>query len=474
MADDDNDAAGKPAVRMYYSSRRQADKMAADIKATGTLRSMTFAQRLDPCVGVFGKFMAVFNKQPNIHNVGVTVNVSLPSFKPPAKPTVDPQGHRAASIVLGTDAAVMCEVDPKTMEPISFPKQTKFHPDLKGPLSAAHGKIDPETGDYINYNLDVGKQPVYRIFQVSAAADKTDILATIPAKAAYIHSLFLTPNYVVLCIPVAHFQGNGAKILWEGNLLDSFKPFSAAEPCRWFVVDRHHAKGVVAEFTSPARFFFHSVNAFEDPSTGDLLCEAIDYPNRAIIDAFYYDVLLNRHDAATHFFRTQEDQQSFPQLTRYRLAKTNFSTSIATAKPNPTIDLKIPYPHAGDLPTINPLYRTRPHRFVYMLLTRGLSTLFDAIGKLDTHTGEVVLWEGGQGHTPGEAVFVPRPAAAAEGQKREEDDGVLLSVVLDGGRGTSYLVCLDAGSMREVGRAEAGFAVGFGLHGRHVAAEGKL
>ena len=471
MTDDDNDAAGEPTVRMYYSSRRQADKMAADIKATGTLRSMTFAQKLDPCVGVFGKFMAVFNKQQHVHNVGVTVNADLPSFKPPAKPTVDSQGHRAASIVLGTDTAVMCEVDPKTMEPIGFPKQTKFHPDLKGPLSAAHGKIDPNTGDYINYNLDLGKQPVYRIFQVSAATGKTDILATIPYKAAYIHSLFLTPNYVVLCIPVAHYQGNGIKILWEGNLLDSFKPFSAAEPCRWFIVDRHHAKGVVAEFSSPARFFFHTVNAFEDASTGDLLCEVIDYPNRAIIDAFYYDVLLNRHDAATHFFRTtQEEQQSSPQLTRYRLPKTNFSTTTNPVKPEPTIDLQIPYPHAGDLPTINPLHRTRPHRFVYMLLTRGLSTLFDAIGKLDTRTGEVVLWDGGRGHTPGEAVFVPRPAA--EGQKGEEDDGVLLSVVLDGGRGTSYLVCLDAPSMREVGRAEAGFAVGFGLHGRHVAAGG--
>ncbi len=469
VTDDDNDAAGEPTVRMYYSSRRQAEKMEADIKATGTLRSMTFAQKLDPCVGVFGKFMAVFNKQPRVHNVGVTVNVSLPSFKPPPKPTVDSQGHRAASIVLGTDAAVMCEVDPKTMEPIGFPKQTKFHPDLKGPLSAAHGKIDPDTGDYINYNLAFGKQTVYRIFRVSAATGKTDILATIPSKAAYIHSLFLTPDYVVLCIPVAHFQGNGAKIVWEGNLLDSFKPFSAAEPCRWFVVDRHHAKGVVAEFSSPARFFFHTVNAYEDASTGDLLCEVVDYPNRAIIDAFYYDVLLNRHDAATNFWRTtQEEQQCFPQLTRYRLAKTNFST---TAKPEATIDLQIRYPHAGDMPTINPLHRTRPHRFVYMLLNRSLSTLFDAIGKLDTHTGEVVLWEGGQGHTPGEAVFVPRPAAVQGG---EEDDGVLLSVVLDGGRRTSYLVCLDARSMKEVGRAEAGFAVGFGLHGRHIAADGKL
>jgi torulene dioxygenase len=49
-----------------------------------------------------------------------------------------------------------------------------------------------------------------------------------------------------------------------------------------------------------------------------------------------------------------------------------------------------------------------------------------------------------------------------------EDAGYLLSVILDGDRGTSYLLCLDAGSMREVGRAECGVAVGMGFHGKHV------
>lgn len=66
-------------------------------------------------------------------------------------------------------------------------------------------------------------------------------------------------------------------------------------------------------------------------------------------------------------------------------------------------------------------------------------------------------------HTPGEAIFVPDP------DRNEEDGGFLLSVILDGEKGTSYLLCLDAENMQEVGRAEVGVAVGFGFHGCHVA-----
>jgi torulene dioxygenase len=378
---------------VYYSSRRQSDKVAADIKAAGTLRSVTFAQKLDPCVGLFGKFMGVFDKRPDLYSVAVTVNPDLPTFKTPSKPAVDVQGHREASIVLGTDAAVMCEIDPKTMEPISFPKHSKFHRDLKGPLGCAHGKFDPDTGDYFNYNLELAKQPVYRVFRVSAATGKTDILATIPFKAAFIHSFFLTRTYLLLCVPVAHYKWSGLKILWEGNLLDSFKPFSPSDTCRWFVIDRHHGKGVVAQFSSPAGFFFHTTNAFDDPGTGDILCEVVDYPNRSIIDAFYYDVLLNRNNRAAAFWSTdQETLSSMSRLTRYRLRKQAFTTTAPL--PAPETVLQIPAPHAGDMPVINPLCRCKPHRYVYVLASRGLSTLFDAIAKVDTQTREVVRWEG--------------------------------------------------------------------------------
>jgi carotenoid cleavage dioxygenase-like enzyme len=57
-------------------------------------------------------------------------------------------------------------------------------------------------------------------------------------------------------------------------------------------------------------------------------------------------------------------------------------------------------------------------------------------------------------------VFVAGPTAAAE------DDGVVLSLVLDANNDNSFLLVLDAGSFEEVARAEVPHRIPFGLHGQ--------
>ncbi|KAB8293714.1 hypothetical protein EYC80_009199 [Monilinia laxa] len=86
----------------------------------------------------------------------------------------------------------------------------------------------------------------------------------------------------------------------------------------------------------------------------------------------------------------------------------------------------------------------------------------DGISKVDTLNNTTSYWENPVGHTPGETIFIPDPNGI------EEDDGVLLSVVLDGFQGTSYLFCLDGKTMQEIGKAECDWAVAFGAHGHHV------
>ena len=62
---------------------------------------------------------------------------------------------------------------------------------------------------------------------------------------------------------------------------------------------------------------------------------------------------------------------------------------------------------------------------------------------------------------PGEPVFVERPGASGE------DDGLVLSVVLDAPSERSFLLVLDAASFEEVARAEAPHAIPFGFHGQY-------
>ena len=65
--------------------------------------------------------------------------------------------------------------------------------------------------------------------------------------------------------------------------------------------------------------------------------------------------------------------------------------------------------------------------------------------------------------SPGEPIFLADPDGV------DEDDGVCLSVVLDGTKGKSHLLVLDAKTFEEVGRAEMEVVVPFGFHGTHFA-----
>lgn len=488
-------------ARVFYSSRRQSDRVAESIRANGSLKFITFAQKADPCVGFLGKMMSVFRREEGLDNVAVTVQPDLniagavasngtgktvtdkdgANGKEATKTNGTKQydiGHRAQAknLYLATDTATMSRVDPSTLEPIGFTQQSELHPDLRGQMSAAHGKRDPVTGDFFNYNLELGPRPTYRIFQLVQETGEVRVLATIRGPPGYIHSFFLTGGYVVLCVNSLRHTYGGATIPVGGNVLDALR-FEDA-PCVWYVVDRKGGKGVVGEFRTPRGFFFHSTNAWDEE--GGVVCEMVEYGNADILYSFYYDVMMNRGGEGEKFWK---EKGGNIRLARYRFPLNEGKGERKGGQEVIEPFMVIHGPRAGELPTYNTRFATRPHRFVYGVASRGLSTLFDCIVKTDTTDGSAVLWRGPAGHTPGEPIFVARPVggkrvACGVDRKGEEeheedmaeDDGVLLSVVLDGSSGESYLLCLDAGTLKEVGRAECGFAVGFGFHGRLVRA----
>ncbi|KAJ4150079.1 hypothetical protein LMH87_010845 [Akanthomyces muscarius] len=179
----------------------------------------------------------------------------------------------------------------------------------------------------------------------------------------------------------------------------------------------------------------------------DLCLDYIGFETTDIMTGLYYDVILDRNGAGTKFwrFRMPLDGQA-PKAVHGAAAYEVLS---------------ILNPHAGELPTINPAYACKPYRYVFGTCNRGLNTVADALVKTDLQTGDALIWCGLHGHSPGEAIFVARPGTV------DEDDGIVLSIVLDGSAQKSYLLCLDARSMTESGRAEADFPIGIGFHGFH-------
>jgi carotenoid cleavage dioxygenase-like enzyme len=100
----------------------------------------------------------------------------------------------------------------------------------------------------------------------------------------------------------------------------------------------------------------------------------------------------------------------------------------------------------------------KPYRYLWGTGIEVEGDFLDSIVKIDLGTGAVATWYQA-GLYPGEPVFVPSPAA------KGEDDGVLLSVVLDIAEDRSFLLLLDAASLAELARAETPHAIPFHFHG---------
>jgi torulene dioxygenase len=400
-------------------------------------------------------------------NVGVTLSVNPPGLKDVDTSKGKKKGGHASgiqSLWVKTDSAQVREIDPERLEPMGLATQTVLHPELTGPLSAAHAKSDPVTGDIFNYNLALGRQQTYKIFRVSADTGRTDILATITdAPGAYLHSSLITENYFILCIWGGQYSWGGAKIVWEKNMLDAIAPFDPSKKALWYIIDRKHGKGVVAKYECDPFFCFHTINAWEEPSPSDpsqidIIADLSIYKNLDVIKRFYYNAIKSTSPGSLDYVGEKCSGSCDMFLRRWRLPGVNTTIDAPSEAREAVTMHTAEHNHSCDLPVINPRFLTKPSRYIFGLCDRGLSTFFDGIVKYDTGTHTPTYWSI-KGHSPGEPIFIPNPEGTAE------DDGVLLSVVLDGFEEKSYLLVLDAKSMKEVGRASMECVVGFGFHG---------
>ncbi|KAL6705627.1 hypothetical protein ACN47E_006574 [Coniothyrium glycines] len=461
---------GSRAAQVQYRSRRIVDEYLELVRKTGKLDAISFASKRDPCESFFKKVMSVFKpSSPAINNVGVTLSINMPYDKPtiqekPARQGINGHTNGIETLYTKTDSTLLKRIDPETLEPLGLTNQQKLHPELKGQLSGAHAKSDPGTGDIFNFNLEMAYTSIYRIFRTSAATGETEVLAAFAGKPAYIHSLFLTEKYVILCVWNSHITWSGSSILYNKNILDAIAPVDARDKARWYVVDRTHGKGLVATYESQPFFSFHTVNAWEerspaDPTTTDVIAEISLYENTDVVHRFYYDNIVSSTTDAE--YAGARRLSSLPMQAQFRLA--GIEAGARDTQRAAELVFQADKMVSVELPTINPRYLTRRHRFTYGCADRLKSSFMDGLAKFDNVTQSSIFWETA-GHTPGEPIFVADP------EGRAEDDGVLLSVVLDGYEEKSYLVVLKAQDLTELGRAEMRGPMAFGFHGAYKGA----
>jgi len=331
-----------------------------------------------------------------------------------------------------TETPMAIAFDPETLETLGHAfKAPGIH-------ATAHPHHDPERGELIAYVTHFGPRSEYRLFAQRDRGTQRRIASKRVREPSYMHSFALTERYAVLVAfpfvvnPLDLARGKRAFIenyRWKPELAT-----------RLLVFDRETGSLRGAYEAEPC-FSFHHVNAFE--RDGELVVDLCAYEDARVIDALYLDRLRS------------PDGPDAPQalLRRYRVDLERGRVSEEALSDAPL-----------ELPRIDYRERNgRPYRYVYgtgASVKEEESDFVDRLVKIDVAGGEAVEWRE-PGAYPGEPVFVPSPKP-----DRAEDDGVLLSVVLEA-RGTSFLLVLDAAGLGELGRARVPHHIPFGFHGQY-------
>ncbi|TPX34660.1 hypothetical protein SmJEL517_g02720 [Synchytrium microbalum] len=447
---------------VWYSSRATANGEEAAISESG-ISGVAFAQR-DICRSLFKKVFTTFTAltgiarpassgKPDSANVGVTVSLNYPLAKSARKSTST--GNEPLTLLVKTDANILQELDPVTLEPVRVFNYTEINPAFPGALSAAHHQFDASTREYYNYTIEFGPKTKFHLFTISEANPKGRLLVTINnCIPAYVHSFTLTDKYIVIPFYPYSVSIGGVSVLWHQNVLDSLV-WDGSKETRLAVVDRKSGAHV-ATYVTDSFFAFHTINAWD--AGDDIIFDTCGVDDATLVTDFYLNNM-----------RKKGGLTKFPRVRRYVLS--NLSQAIKTHDPNdatltPSAASKAPKASftiistvGVELPRFNPHYHRKPYQYVYGISTK--SDFIDALCKVDvTGVDAAKVWS--EPHCyPGEPVFMPSPNATAE------DDGVILSVVLDASKGSSFLLVLDAHTFVEVARAgfEKDHVIPFGFHG---------
>ena len=393
-----------------YGNRFYRGKTWKKAQETGEIPYPEFAT--DPCRSVFKRVQSLFS----------------PGFGDNANINVVRLGERFLSM---TEAPISVQFDPETLESAGV----AFDP--PGMITTAHPHMDRATKGMLNYAVKVGARNEYRFFHLAPDSDKPEVTAKIPVKRpGYVHSFGLTERFIVF----AEFPWvvNPIEIPLSGRPYAENYKWQPERGTRFFLVDR--ATGKVSDpITTDPFFAFHHLNAYED-ADGTIVADIQTYEDASIVEQLYLEKARAGMDLP------------MAELRRFRI-----DPEAGTVEHEQLIDAPF------ELGRINyGRCNERPYRYAWGV-SAPAGDWADRIVRADVEERSHTEWHE-PGRYPGEPVFVARPGAT------DEDDGVILSVVLDAEVGNSFLLVLDAHDLGEIARAEVPHHIPFSFHGLYTSA----
>jgi carotenoid cleavage dioxygenase-like enzyme len=394
-----------------YASRFLDTAARREALASGGTSIAGFAT--DPCRSLFQRIQSAFH--PDLTD-NANVNLSR----------------------LGDEYIAMTE----TPIPVRFDAETlaTLGPDAGakafGQITTAHPHHDAERRELVNFAAHLGRKSEYRVYARRSSTDART-LATMPVREpSYMHSFAITPRFVLLL--ENPLVVNPLKLALGGKSFIKNYVWKPELGVRIHAFDR--ATGAhTRSWTADPFFVFHTINAFEDGD--DVVIDLCAHDDASIIELLELERL---RSGAAH-----------SSLAARPVRLTLGADGTVAQRALADVDL--------ELPRVN--YRARnglPYRYAYGG-SAGDAAFLKRLVKIDVADGTHMVWDE-PGAWAGEPVFVPRPGATAE------DDGVILSVVLDTAAASSFLLVLDAATFEEVARARAPHHIPFGFHGQFFSA----
>lgn len=402
--------------RVSYANKFLDTRSYRAAMETGRIAYSEFAT--DPCRSIFSRIQSIFDPQITDSakvNIAKIAERYLALAETPIQVEFDPETLATAGVFVYEDGP------------------------LSGQMTTVHPQFDPETGAAFNLVTRYHAISYYRLYRVDRDGART-MVGQVPAmQPSYMHSFGMTRRYAIFtAFPLVVNPLN--LLLWLKPYIENFR----WEPRRgtpFFVLDRHTGE-LVGRYEADPFFAFHHVNAWEE---GDEIVLDIDaYEDASIIQAWYLD-------------KMQEGKTKLPfgRLRRYRLPLKG-----------KRVTWELLSDECAELARFdNERYAMDgSYRYVYAssINKANHEGFYNQIVKIDLKRRSATTWYQ-PGCYPGEPIFVGRPG------RTQEDDGVLLSVVLDTSARTSFLLVLDAASLDEVARATIPQPVLFGYHGEYFA-----
>jgi len=403
--------------RVSYANRFLETESYRIARDEGRIAFPEFAT--DPCRSMFARAMAVFDPQATD---SAKVNIA-----------------RVADHYLAlAETPIQVEFDPETLRTVGVAgwDRSDF-----GRMTTVHPHLDEERHEAINLVTRYGAVSSYvfrRIDTTEPGLLQGDTFASRAVREpSYIHSFGMSERHLVI-VEFPLVVNPISLLLWLRPYIENFR-WKPSRGTRIHVFDRASGEHVRSVTADPF-FAFHHVNAYDDED-GAVVVDLVAYDDASVIESFY-------------LHRLSEPDVQIPPGTLRRLR-------VPLSGPNERLHAEVISPTGIELPSIDYARRnTSPHlRVVYGISVRGDRGFYDQLVKIDVEARTTVAWHEADCY-PGEGVFVGRP------ERVTEDDGVLLSVVLDAARGTSFLLVLDAATFTEIARAELPHPVLMGYHGQ--------